>query len=279
MRWNRAAVLAVMLPVILASAMPDANHEDRSAGAGRDASMAAAVAPAKPVTNPYAARKKPIWRNVINDQFSGTKVPSHWFVYNGPYGSGPKNCATPSHVTVSGGRLKLLMRYEKSGNCGAGWYTGGMMINDPYGAVDQRITVRFRVVRQGAASHYIIPMRWPTRASWPAAGEEDLCETNTTSECMAFLHYSSSNKQVYHRLKFNAANWHTLRFSRRNHVLRAYIDNMTKPVWVYRGSSTTLPDTFKRTVLQQECQSSCPSGTSGTEVIEIDWIKIDTKQR
>jgi len=27
-------------------------------------------------------------------------------------------------------------------------------------------------------------------------------------------------------------------------------------------------------VLQQECQSSCSSGTSGTEDIQVDWITV-----
>jgi hypothetical protein len=57
-------------------------------------------------------------------------------------------------------------------------------------------------------------------------------------------------------------------------VIRFYVDNMTTPVWTYVGNSSTLPATLKHVVLQQECQSSCPSGTSGTEDIQIDWITV-----
>jgi hypothetical protein len=47
-------------------------------------------------------------------------------------------------------------------------------------------------------------------------------------------------------------------------------------MWTYKGTSTTLPDTLKRVVLQQECQDSgCPDGTTGTEDIQIDWITVD----
>ena len=60
------------------------------------------------------------WVNVVNDQFSSGGVPAHWRRYDGPYGSAPHNCATPSHVSVSGGSMHLLMRYEASGRCGAG---------------------------------------------------------------------------------------------------------------------------------------------------------------
>ena len=212
----------------------------------------------------------------MNDQFNSGGVPSHWSLYDGPYGSGPQNCATPSHVSVSGGYMHMVMKYETSGNCGAGWYTAGMQIQQAYGGVDQRVTVRFRVVRNGVSAHHIIPMRWPNDdASWPAGGEEDFCEGSSVTGCSTYLHYAASNSQVSHSYSFDLTQWHTVRFSRLDHVVKAYIDDMSSPVWSYSGSSSTLPDTLKRTVLQQECQSSCPSGTSGSEDIQIDWITIE----
>ena len=39
------------------------------------------------------------WVTVVNDQFNGG-LPGHWHSYNGPYGSGPGNCAIPSHAYV-----------------------------------------------------------------------------------------------------------------------------------------------------------------------------------
>jgi hypothetical protein len=167
------------------------------------------------------------------------------------------------------------MKHESSGACGSGWYTAGMQIAKAYGSVDQRVTVRFRIVRNGAAAHHIIPMRWPDTAAWPQGGEEDFCEGSTISGCSTYLHYSSSNKQVAHDYSIDLSGWHTVRFTRLNNDVKAYIDDLSSPVWSYNGSSTTLPNTVKRTVLQQECQSSCPSGTSGTEDIQIDWITIE----
>jgi hypothetical protein len=58
-------------------------------------------------------------------------------------------------------------------------------------------------------------------------------------------------------------------------VVTAFIDNMTTPVWTFTGNSTTLPDTLKHVVLQQECHSSCPAGTAGSEDIQIDWITVE----
>lgn len=210
---------------------------------------------------------------VVNDQFNSGGLPSRWRSYNGPYGSGPGNCAIPSHASVSGGYLHLVMSYEPSGSCGPGWYTGGLALHG-YSSVDQRVTVRFRVVDDGVASHFIIPMRWPDNDSqWPAVGEEDFCETDTTAGCTTFLHYSASNRQYQHSYSVDLSQWHTLRFERLDHVVTAFIDNVAK--WTFRGDSTTLPDTLKHVVLQQECHSSCPSGTTGSEDIQIDWITVE----
>ncbi len=57
-------------------------------------------------------------------------------------------------------------------------------------------------------------------------------------------------------------------------MARVYVDDLSNPVWTYTGTKTTLPETLKHVVLQQECQVSCPSGTSGTEDIQIDWITV-----
>lgn len=217
------------------------------------------------------------WVNVVNDQFNSGGVPAHWHRYDRPYGSAPHNCPAPSHVSVSGGSMHLLMRHKASGQCGAGWYTAGMMLKSAFASVDQRVTVRFRVVSGGVSGHHIIPMRFPPGAPWPQSGEEDYCEGDGSSGCHTFLHYGdTSTTQVWHRHAFDLSQWHTVRFERRNHVVKAYIDDLTKPVWTYNGSSRTLPDTKKQVVLQQECLASgCPAGTTGTEDVQIDWITVD----
>ncbi len=219
------------------------------------------------------------WTNVVNDQFGSLgAIPSHWNLYDGRYGSSPGNCAIPSHDTLSGGLLHLWMYYQSSGLCGAGWYTGGMKLSSSFGSIDQRITLRFRVVDNGAAGHYILPMRWPTTASWPAGGEEDYCERDPAlGSCATFLHYStSSTTQVYHAFNPDLSQWHTLRAQRLAHVVKIWLDDMSTPVWTYDGNSTTLPDTVKTVVLQQEClHTGCPSTTSGSEDVQIAWITVD----
>jgi hypothetical protein len=228
-----------------------------------------------------SAANNAAWRNIVNDQFDRGGIPTHWRLYGARYGS-TGNCAAPSHVSVSGGYLRMLMGYETNGACGSGWYTGGMALSKqaPYYGIDQRITVRWRVIMRGVVSHRIIPMRWPVNASnWPMTGEEDYCEGHSNARCSTFLHYSSRNLHVDRRYTVDLTQWHTMRFERRRYILVAYIDNMATPVWTYLGSPRTLPATKKLAVLQQECPppsaGGCPPGTAGSEEIQIDWIKID----
>jgi hypothetical protein len=216
---------------------------------------------------------------VVDDQFNSGGVPGHWVRFDGPYGSGPRNCAAPSHAVVAGGYLQLVLSYEATGagtaGCGPGWYSGGLSLSG-FSAVDQQVTLRFRVVRNGVSGHMVIPMRWPDNdASWPAGGEEDYCETEVTTGCDTYLHYGANNAQVSRALAVDLTAWHTIRTERRNHVVRVFIDNLATPVWTYTGTATTLPDTLKHVVLQQECQASgCPAGTTGSETVQIDWITV-----
>jgi hypothetical protein len=216
------------------------------------------------------------WRTVVNDQFSKRgRPPAHWFLYDGPYGSGTHNCARPSHDFVSHGYLHLIMKYRRSGDCGAGWYTGGMSLKT-HEAVDQRITLRWRVAHRRVYGHRVIPMRWPSEGTWPEAGEEDFCEGDGLGGCATFLHYAAENLRIYRIYRVDLRRWHVWRFSRRHHVIRVFRDRLRDPIWVYRGSSTTLPDTLKRVVLQQECRAAgCPTGTEGREDIRIDWIRVE----
>jgi hypothetical protein len=254
---------------------PSTTTPEPTATSAPTATTRASTTSGSTTTKPTSTTAPPDgWTNVIDDRFDSGGVPAHWSLYEGSY---DENCAAPAHVSVSGGSMHLLMRYERSGTCGPGWYTAGMMLSKAYATVDQRVTVRFRVVDGGVTGHHIIPMRFPSTASWPQGGEEDYCEGSSRTGCSTFLHYGdTATTQVWQQHTFDLTRWHTVRFQRLNHVVKAYIDELTTPVWIYKGTSTTLPDTLKRVVLQQECQDSgCPDGTTGTEDIQIDWITVD----
>lgn len=244
-----------------------------------------------PTTTPAPTPTQPPapsgWTTVLDDEFSSSGIPSHWQLYNAPYGSGPRNCAAPSQDSAPGdGYMYLTMAYHSSGDCGAGWYTGGMMISDSYNLAEQAITVRWRVIPSqhpsAVFSHLIIPMAFPDDASyqWYQA-EADFCEGDAPGGCTTFLHDGTSSdqgQQVYnHYPTINLTQWHTWRFEQANGTLTVYIDNMTTPFWVFKGTLSQFPNAHRRVVLQQECQSDgCPSSTyaGDAEKIQIDWITI-----
>lgn len=212
------------------------------------------------------------WTLVVNDRFNGGGVPAHWTKYDGPYGSGAHNCAAPGHAFVRNGLLRMVMRYESSGECGAGWYSAGLRLVSRFDSVDQKISVRFRVASIGGVqAHRIIPMRWPASTNVADPGEEDYCEGSRLAGCTTFLHHGDT--QQYHKYAADLTTWHRLTFVRRDFTVRAWVDGVLR--WTYRGTPTTLPATPKHPVLQQECQhDGCPVGSSGGEVILIDWVRV-----
>lgn len=278
--WRLAiGILAVVaIGIALVALLTVHSSEGRNCHATHDcptptATPSLIATPSVPSVSPSPSPQSG-WTTVVNDQFDSGGIPAHWGLYNGPYGSNAHNCAAPSQDFVSGGYLHLLESYLPSGNCGAAWYTGGMRLNG-FSTIDQRVTFRFRIVSSGVSSHRVIPMRWPDDdSSWPAGGEEDYCEGDLYTGCSTFLHYSSTNQQVSHDYTVDLTQWHTFVFARLSHTVTASIDGVTQ--WTYVGSSTTLPDTLKHVVLQQECHATgCPSGTTGSEDIQIDWITVE----
>jgi len=177
--------------------------------------------------------------------------------------------------------LRLKMSYESAGKCGAAWYTGGMQVTHRLGAIDQRITIRWRITGTNPTavrSHRNIPMRWVSDPdySW-YQGESDYCEGGVMTGCESNLHYRDSTSIISHRYSVNLGQWHTWTFAHRDNRVKTSVDGTL--VWDYQGTATTIPDAFRVTVLQQECLfSGCPSAeyAGESETIDIDWIKIET---
>lgn len=206
------------------------------------------------------------WRTVYEDTFTGSTLSPAWSRYSG-------RDWLPSHFGLDGaGHLVLTMKYDNGA-----WHTGGAMMKSQYGGKYQVIAIRFRVDSHGAQSHRNIPMRWvddPNYEWWQ--GESDYCEGSSLSGCTTFLHYGSSNSQVSHDYSADMTRWHTWRFVHRpdRHVI-AWLDG--RKVWDYAGTRTTVPDAFRRVVLQQEVSSSHPPASrSSYERILIDWMRVRT---
>lgn len=235
------------------------------------------VATAMPVgTAHVSAATITSWKTVVMDNFNTGGLPAHWRAYNGPYGSGTKSCAVPTHDTVSGGYLHLKFYYEQSataGKCGAAWYSGGLSLNTAYSSVSQRVTVRFRVVQSGGvAAHRIIPMRWPDSGS--GFGEEDYCESTTTALCYTYLHWRDYSGRDHKKFLVDLTQWHVFEVEHNGSSAHVKIDGVAR--YDLAGTSTSVTPTLKHVVLQQECDKyGCPATKTGAEDIQIDWIRVE----
>lgn len=255
------------------------------AGHERDAkgNCLATAPPASP-TNPTTTGPVPApqagFTRVLSDEFNGTSVDtSKWSPYSGKLSSSD-GCNEPDNLQVAGGVLTQVFAYQSSGVCGAGWYHGSMKVVRAFGGNNQSVTVRFRVTATDPAntrSHHILPMRWPD-SSPGYIGEADYCEGSSYSYCRTFLHYGSGVQIYSPEIAFDQTQWHTIRATQSaGNDVQVFVDDMTTPVWAYDGTTTTVPDVVRRTVLQQECRSSCPTDTSDSERIEVDFVTIDNQ--
>ena len=224
---------------------------------------------------------------VLTDEFNGTALDTtKWSPYTGHLSSSA-GCNEPDNLQVANGNLTMLFAYQGSGACGAGWYHGSMMVAGAYGGNNQSVTVRFRVLNNDPAhtrAHRILPMRWPEAVNGGSTppwynGEADYCEGDSLTECTTYLHYKDSNTQLEQPQKFDATQWHTFRATQRaGNDVDIFIDDMAVPRSSYDGTTSTVPDVFRRTVLQQECPlSSCPTNQAGWERVEVDYVTIDNQ--
>ena len=181
--------------------------------------------------------------------------------------------------------MHMLMSYRTTGLCGSGWYTAGMQLDRTYAAVNQRITIRYRVVNTdpiNVRSHRNMPMHFGDVQSpaWPAGGEVDYCEGSALTDCSMFAHWRNSDGSLGQYtspdMLADFTQFRTVQATRLNHVISVSIDGVLKDDYV--GTSTTLPDILQRAVLQQECRSAgCPASSlsAQTEDIQVDRITIE----
>jgi hypothetical protein len=232
--------------------------------------------PSGPIPGPEAG-----FSRVFTDEFGGTALDTtKWSPYSGVNGSS-SGCSEVDNNTVANGVLTMLFAYQPSGVCGARWYHGSMMVKSQYGGNNQSVTLRFRVIASDPAntrSHHILPMRWPNDDKTWFNGESDYCEGSSYSMCTMYLHYRDDTSQIARDIFFDQTQWHTIRATQKaGNDVEIFVDDMSTPVVFYDGSTTTVPDVLKRTVLQQECRSSCPTDTTDWEKIEVDWLTIDNQ--
>ena len=137
----------------------------------------------------------------VND-FNAPTLPTGWNVFTGIPGADPGAHFGISHVTVSGGVLRLLTYRNRSWH--NRWVTGGVCqcgLAQTYGAD----FVRSRVTGAGPNEAELL---WPSGSTWPP--EIDFSESGgSLTNISSSLHYGSVNHIDQRFLHVNMRQWHT----------------------------------------------------------------------
>jgi hypothetical protein len=200
------------------------------------------------------------------------------------------------------------------GASGQGFYTAAIYANS-LAANDYRTTVRMRVTTATTAgfkgSHRNLPLWYvfpdpSALGGWPRGGEEDLNESdpiwtppdvngkarpdvythfyNDTSTSIGGAPVPGPDQNFTTWGRVDMSQWHVYRTQRLGNTITGWLDDMNTPLWTATygkvpgspGNLDRLPVAPKKPVFQVEnANFAVPTGTTGSEDIEIDWIRVD----
>jgi len=198
----------------------------------------------------------------VND-FTGTSLPTGWAAYDGVPSGDPGGQFASSHVSVSGGLLRLSTWRDSA--YANQWATGGVCqcgLGRTYGAY----FVRSRVTGPGPTA---VELLWPVAPTWPP--EIDFSETRgVTSGTSATLHYGSTNQAIQRSLTIDMSEWHTWGVIWTPTSITYTVDGTT---WGTVDTASEIPSQPMTLDLQQ--QTWCASGwacPSDPQSLLVDWV-------
>ena len=258
----RAPLIAGLVAVALAAVVIAA---DLGPSSGRSA-----AAPA----SSHQATGGP-WRQVFLDEFDNGPQRARWgHLYEGQPGGNADGYFHPSHVTWSGGIVRLEAYRDPA--LGNRWASGGMSSSVGLTQAYGKWEVRFRFDEGYGVGGAILLM---PENMWPPEIDiyEDGGQTSDRLEMSATLHYSPSNETIQRTLRgtdFSA--WHTVGVEWTPGKVVYLVDGVP---W---GSVTSphVPDVPMWLAVQAptgECGDEwapCPNATTPAKVVmEVDYVK------
>jgi len=195
--------------------------------------------------------------------FTGTKVPPGWDIFNGVPGGDPGGHFSKEHVVVSNGLLELNTykdpKYQNR------WITGGLCqcgLPRTYGAY----FVRSRITGGGPNE---VELLWPASNIWPP--EIDFNENGGSAvESSSTVHYGPINQIDQRHVDINMTKWHTWGVIWTRKSLTFIVDGQVWATITSQAEVSTVPMTLNFQQLQ-ECDEhrECPT-TPNT--MDIDWV-------
>jgi len=198
----------------------------------------------------------------IND-FIGTSLPAGWNTFTGIPGGDPGGQFASSHVTVSGGLLRLNTWKDRQYR--GHWVTGGLCqcgLARTYGAY----FVRSRVTGAGPNE---VELLWPVTNLWPP--EIDFSETGgSLSFTTATVHFGSANVMDHSTLNVDMTQWHTFGVLWTPNAVTYLVDGR---VWGLIAQSSHIPRVPM--TLDMEQRTRCTVGRQcpvSPVTMQVDWV-------
>ncbi len=152
------------------------------------------------------------YTRVVDQTFTGSRIPPGWHPYSGHEGSDPAGWWDPSHVTVRGGNLVLRTyrdRVHYGLRSGTPWVEGGIDLWPRGVLTDGEYLVRSRVTSPRGVTQ--VELLWPDDGVWPP--EIDFNESDGTNESTATLVYGTAPgtrfQQQLPAPEVDLTQWHT----------------------------------------------------------------------
>jgi hypothetical protein len=157
----------------------------------------------------------PGWNQTYAQDFSGLSLPSGWLAYTGEPGGDPAGWWDPSHVSVSGGELRILSSRDPA-HCPSGctalddFVSGGLQL---YGHAQTYGKYEIRMRADNAKGLGLTVLLWPTD-NWPPEIDmvADVGLSPRVGTAVGTIVYGSSNNPSVIGVKNTTADltqWHT----------------------------------------------------------------------
>jgi hypothetical protein len=212
---------------------------------------------------PPGAGDFPGYEESYVSDFEGSALGSGWETFSGKPGNDPGAQWANSHVTVSGGMLKMNTFQDPA--YGNAWVAGGLCqcgVSHTYAAY----FVRSRMTGPGPTG---VQLLWPAAHVWPP--EVDFNESNgTIGGTSATVHWGASNEQDQRTHAVNLTQWHTWGVIWTPTSITYTVDG---EVWGRIATASEIPNLAMTLDLTQ--QTWCSSGwacPASPQSMLVDWV-------
>jgi hypothetical protein len=137
----------------------------------------------------------PHWKQVLAQDFTSSSLPPGWEAYEGRPGGNRNGWWDPAQVRLRYADLHVYGAWRDGR-----FVTGGLMATGS-AMTYRKYEVRFRVDRAPGVKY--AQLLWPSRGTWPQAGEIDFAEDagGARDTAAATLHYGRGNTQVQRHVR------------------------------------------------------------------------------